>query len=467
MATIAELLLEQGRQRAEQRQRQGELSNQTWQSLANIAAQYGQNVRRDQHLAQQEAIEAPIRAQEAQMRGLQIQNAQGDIDARKAGQAQDAAFRQAMLAGDDDALAQVDPERASTYIRGRDALTAGKIKNYDDVQRALAHKTQALAVIPDADKPAAYQQAITELTQAGILKPGSVTPEFDPVAFQVMLAHANRIAPPTEKKTREIKVRNADGSETIRIVEDTPGFTTTSAADVKKYPITVPGPNGQPIQKLVTDAELAQGIPAFREAKSESTDVVQIMGPNGLPIWALKKDAVGKPAAQAPRAVTGQERGVLAFYNRAKDAVAVLTEGGDQSLEQKMSKLGIVGQQRLGYEGIGSNYIKSEDEQRYRNAQRSFTEARLRKESGAAIPESEFENDRKTYFVQPGDSADTVKQKATLRQGVIDGLKFASGKAYEEFYGEPNISPARAGGQAPVGPQPRVRKYNPSTGKLE
>lgn len=63
------MLLEQGRQQAENRQRQGELTNATWQNLAKIASQYGQQ-------QEQARVEAPIRAQEAQMRGLQIQNAQ-------------------------------------------------------------------------------------------------------------------------------------------------------------------------------------------------------------------------------------------------------------------------------------------------------------------------------------------------------------------------------------------------------
>ncbi len=184
---------------------------------------------------------------------------------------------------------------------------------------------------------------------------------------------------------------------------------------------------------------------AQQPPQQPSQDIVQVMGPNGVPIWVRKGDAVGQPAAQAPRAVTGAERQVLAYYNRAKDAVDTLTtprEGGD-SLEQKIAKAGLMSQGRL---QIAPNFLQSQDNQSYRQAQRAFTEARLRKESGAAIPTAEYENDAKTYFAQPGDDAKIVEQKRAARQTVLDGLKFSAGKAYEEFYGEPNVSPARAAG---------------------
>ena len=65
--------------------------------------------------------------------------------------------------------------------------------------------------------------------------------------------------------TREVKVRNADGSETIRIVPDEAGFEATSAPPKpKRHMVTVPGPNGQPIQRLATEEELAQGVQAYR-----------------------------------------------------------------------------------------------------------------------------------------------------------------------------------------------------------
>ena len=73
------------------------------------------------------------------------------------------------------------------------------------------------------------------------------------------------------------------------------------------------------------------------------------------------------------------------------------------------------------------NLLTTETGRRYIQAQREFTEARLRKESGAAIPPSEFVNDAKTYFVQPGDKAGAIGQKQASRQRILAGLKQQSG----------------------------------------
>jgi hypothetical protein len=148
-----------------------------------------------------------------------------------------------------------------------------------------------------------------------------------------------------------------------------------------------------------------------------------------------RADAEGKPAAQAARGVTGIERQSLAFYNRAEEAAKIVSP-----IEEKIAKMGLAGQARL---QAAPNWLQSDENQSYRQAQRTFTEARLRKESGAAIPPAEYENDSKTYFAQPGDGPKILAQKQQARQAVLDGLAFSSGKAYEEFFGEP-----RPGSQA-------------------
>ena len=100
------------------------------------------------------------------------------------------------------------------------------------------------------------------------------------------------------------------------------------------------------------------------------------------------------------------------------------------------------------------NVFQTRDQQRYRQAQRTFTEARLRKESGAAIPLAEYENDSRTYFAQPGDTPQVRTQKRQARQTVLNGLKFAAGRAYDEFYG------SSSSGQSPM------KRFNPATGTV-
>lgn len=150
----------------------------------------------------------------------------------------------------------------------------------------------------------------------------------------------------------------------------------------------------------------------------------------------LTEDEVNARGGVSPsprqRPVTGQERTNLGFYQRAQQANEIA-----QPLEAGIAKMGPMAQARLGYQGPGSNWIQSPENQSYRQAQRAFTEARLRKESGAAIPEGEYENDAKTYFAQPGDGPDVIKQKQAARKIVLESLGTSTGGAWDEYYGEP------------------------------
>ena len=71
----------------------------------------------------------------------------------------------------------------------------------------------------------------------------------------------------------------------------------------------------------------------------------------------------------------------------------------------------------------------TEDDQKAEQSQRDFINAVLRQESGAAIADSEFDNARKQYFPQPGDSAGVIAQKARARQLSIQGLQSNAGRA--------------------------------------
>lgn len=127
--------------------------------------------------------------------------------------------------------------------------------------------------------------------------------------------------------------------------------------------------------------------------------------------------------AKADRPATESERRAYGFYNRARGA----TEDAEK-LEDKIVKLGLAGQTRL---RLAPNILQSETGQLYLQAQRAFTEARLRKDSGAAIPAFEYENDARTYFAQPGDTKETLAQKRRARINLLKSLYKEAGKAVE------------------------------------
>lgn len=78
---------------------------------------------------------------------------------------------------------------------------------------------------------------------------------------------------------------------------------------------------------------------------------------------------------------------------------------------------------------LAGNYLVSPEFQQFDQAQRDFVNAVLRKESGAAISASEFDNAARQYFPQPGDSPVVVRQKARNRAIAIHAMKRTAGPA--------------------------------------
>ena len=75
-------------------------------------------------------------------------------------------------------------------------------------------------------------------------------------------------------------------------------------------------------------------------------------------------------------------------------------------------------------------------------AQRNFVNAVLRRESGSAISDSEFDSARKQYFPQTGDSEDVLNQKKRNRDVALAGLRTEGAKAWNKMEG--NLSTATA-----------------------
>ena len=74
--------------------------------------------------------------------------------------------------------------------------------------------------------------------------------------------------------------------------------------------------------------------------------------------------------------------------------------------------------------------------QKFDQARRDFVNAILRRESGAVISDSEFENANIQYFPQFGDAPEVIAQKAANRRNAIAGLLESSGPLGEQFQAE-------------------------------
>lgn len=145
----------------------------------------------------------------------------------------------------------------------------------------------------------------------------------------------------------------------------------------------------------------------------------------GKPFGTTAKDAYGtipqKPATE------GQTK-ASAYADRMVQAAAIV-----KNLESdivNMNPAAYATAKMAENTTIGNAFVPDSVRQ-VRQAQRNFITAVLRQESGASISPTEFANDEKKYFPQPGDDPATLKNKEAARAAAIKGLIKESGTAYQ------------------------------------
>jgi hypothetical protein len=145
----------------------------------------------------------------------------------------------------------------------------------------------------------------------------------------------------------------------------------------------------------------------------------------------------GQPASQPanPFAYGKQNEGQSkdsGYANRMFDAEKVLRD--PKVIEAGMSP------KQTAIEGIPlvpdsmKNWAHSPDYQKYDQAQRNMINAILRRESGAAISSSEFDNAYKQYIPRFGDSPEKLAEKQKNRQAAIAGIAGGGGQSYRPPY---------------------------------
>ena len=151
------------------------------------------------------------------------------------------------------------------------------------------------------------------------------------------------------------------------------------------------------------------------------------------------KGAVG-PKPPATGNASESERSSAGYLGRmqASEATIGKIKGGEPN--EATSMLGAI-------PGVGQyarRQVESDPQSLYRQAADDWIRAKLRKESGAAIPDKEMAEEYRTYFPQPGDSKAVVAQKAQSRKQAEEQLKLSAGRA------KPVIAPTIANGSARV-----------------
>jgi hypothetical protein len=163
--------------------------------------------------------------------------------------------------------------------------------------------------------------------------------------------------------------------------------------------------------------------------------VVPVQRPDGTVVYELRSNAVGQEVGRAgPEArATGEQTKTRDFYTRMRSALDDL-----DAVENKLSAKDVAIIQSSGWiPEIVSNPLLSSAGQQYSQALRAYTLAKLRRESGAAISPGEFTKEGLVAARSVGDTPETLAQKRRTREGVAEGFAASSGKAYEDYYGEP------------------------------
>lgn len=212
------------------------------------------------------------------------------------------------------------------------------------------------------------------------------------------------------------------------------------------------------------DATAAALTKPFEVTRADGTSALAQMDKKGnlVEVQGYGPKAGSKPLNE------GQAK-ALGFGTRMQEADKAL-----QALEGKYSPGAIsakttaeaVGGFTGALAGPLGNVSMSDETQQAEQAQRDFINAILRRESGAAIAPSEFENARKQYFPQPLDKPGNLAQKARNRQLAIQGVLAEVPPALRGSITPPASAPAAAapapsggasGGWSYIGPVPATK----------
>jgi hypothetical protein len=137
------------------------------------------------------------------------------------------------------------------------------------------------------------------------------------------------------------------------------------------------------------------------------------------------------------RPPSAEESKAYGYFKRMDDAARALATM-DSAIAQKST----IGQ---AWQNNAPNFLQSEEGQVFNQAKKQFTEAYLRRDSGAAISNGEYAQVDREYFPQPGDGPQVLARKQQGRKVAIEAIEKEAGRAIRKF-DAPGAAPASGGG---------------------
>lgn len=299
------------------------------------------------------------------------------------------------------AIAQVDPEMAFKLQGQLSQMNDAQLEHAQNQTKILAGVGQWLKGVPPEQRKQALAQQAPRLLASGI--PQAQIDSFDPSDQSIdgLVSQATTVA------------------DQIKQAQDKRDFAYKQGTDDRSFQA-----GRSDHADTVRHQNFEEGISSATLAESRSQHQYERNKPVALqPGGTLIDPNTGRQVANGgPKPMTNDQSNSASFADRAAMANKTLSQveqGAGTSVVQR------------GLNAVpGGNFMVSPQFQQFDQAKRDFVNAVLRKESGAAISESEFNNAEKQYFAQPGDSPQVITQKRQNRALVIDGLARGAGAGY-------------------------------------
>jgi len=271
-------------------------------------------------------------------------------------------------------------------------------------------------------------------TMVNLVNQGIVTPEQGQQAIRELPGRPEQLRPFLMQKGLQVmdaakrmellmpKLEKVDNGGQISFVDTNSMTNPQGPAPVKKVatPDALVSAATQRRGQDMTDARARETNQLTREANATVYDPergVLVNKATGLARPAATMD--GQPIGPKNKDLTDAQAKALLFGTRMQESNAILDKLAAAGTDKpSVIKRALDGTPLVGNAlGTAANAtVASPAQQQVEQAQRDFINAVLRRESGAVISDSEFDNARKQYFPQVGDSDEVKAQKAQNRK---------------------------------------------------
>jgi hypothetical protein len=341
----------------------------------------------------------------------------------------------------DELAGVIGPDAAANVFKGFEAVKTARAGNAKADTERLASVLGAIESMPETMRPDAYKGALDALIADGTLRPGQAPAAYDPAFVKAKRREAltvleqftldDKSAPPKTVTPGQGVLNQATGQYDVPLpVTEKPAAAGSAADFVQRW-----AADRKLDQSKLSAGQTAAALQAHARATQAPS---QAQGPqpgwqwvnrNGEEVYT-NRVAQGDRPQNVRAKVTEDERKMAGFYGQMSDAIQTIDAMEGAITEQELYQIQTLPQEKL--IGMVNRNELSEGAKRYLRAFEQFTESRLRPVSGAAIADSEYARDRRTYAKQYGETPALAKDRARARALALDSLKKRAGIALDD-----------------------------------